>query len=442
MPFGEIPVAQLAQYGSSLTIEETTAPARSGTAQPRKVVLSGSALPFRGAEWAGENALTTTWYPGNSDEATQQNLGPRELPSAWEGEWRRTLLGRTPVRITDETGQESLVVRPDVLRDTLEDMYRGGARLRVTWAVTGASIDGPAKDGTLRDVSMRIVREGRAKSWRFPHDRHTDIRWSVEFHWLGRGRDGARVSNAKDDTDVTALAAGLEASINATTAAIDNNVRTQPGKAPKAVPQITLGQLEQLAKLPSTLVKAYSRKLQSVVSDFKRVGDIAHTLASQPASIANTVIDLAHNTASVANNFIDEMSRIPLELQSTKTRVASMLRAANGLGKTTDSAIRNARQAQAIQRQVEKSSARYAATGHELARRVRSSSTTRAGSILAVYITKAGETSYALSMKFYGTPDHARDILRANRLPEYTPIFRRGQIIFIPALAGSQQRSA
>ena len=102
MPFGVIPLDQLFNYGSSLTIEEL-GPAGPDF-QPRKIVLIGPALPFQGAEWGFENQIVTTWYPGNGQEATQQNLGPREMPSAWEGEWKRTLMGKSPSIFIDEGG--------------------------------------------------------------------------------------------------------------------------------------------------------------------------------------------------------------------------------------------------------------------------------------------------------------------------------------------------
>ncbi len=121
--------------GSSLTIEET-ASAGAGF-QPRKITLLGPALPFMGAEWGFENNVQTTWYPGNAIEATQQNLGPREMPSNWEGEWKRTLMGRLPTRYVDESGQEHKIVSPHVLREVFEDVARAARQGRPQLRIQG-----------------------------------------------------------------------------------------------------------------------------------------------------------------------------------------------------------------------------------------------------------------------------------------------------------------
>lgn len=439
MAFGQVPVEEQIQYGSSLTIQELTA-AAGQYSSPRRLVLVGSALPFQGAEWAGENALTTTWYPGNAVEGTQQNLGPRELPSAWEGEWRRTLLGRTPVEFSDETGQTSRIVSPDVLRDSLEDMLRGGARLRVTWTVSGKTVDGNPKFGALREIHSQIVREGRAKSWRFPHDRHVDVRWNIEFHWVSRGGTSSKVASAREEADVSSISSGLEASVNATLQAIDNVTRTQPGLTDKAVPQATLGQLEQLASAPTRIVTAYARKLQSAVSTFKQAGNVAKTLASQPLHIANAAANLATNTVAVAATFSDQMGEIPIESSSNKSRPASLLRIARHLGLTSDAAALNAREAQAVKQKIDRAVRKFASVGPG-SQRVNDTQTTRAGSVLAVYLVRFGDTPQRVSLRFYGTPDRAEDLLRANRLPTYTAVLRPGSVLFVPALAGTSARS-
>src|SRR5437868_2429735 len=109
----------------------------------------GGGLPFWGAGWASSLQVSTSWYQGN-DSATQQVLGPREMPSTWSGEWTRTILSRTPCKVRED-GVESDVVSAMVLREAVETIHRSGRRIRATWAVTGST----------RDQSGKIVREGR-----------------------------------------------------------------------------------------------------------------------------------------------------------------------------------------------------------------------------------------------------------------------------------------
>src|ERR1700722_19815557 len=65
-----------------------------------------------GAEWAMKVSAVTTWYPGNPDEATQQVLGPQELPSRWNGDWRRTMIGTSPGGYIAEGGTALQLLAP------------------------------------------------------------------------------------------------------------------------------------------------------------------------------------------------------------------------------------------------------------------------------------------------------------------------------------------
>lgn len=423
----------LREYGSSLTIEELDPPAPGK--QPRIVVLLGPALPFMGAEWGFENNLVTTWYPGNATEATQQNLGPKELPSTWEGEWKRTLMGKAPSVFYDETGEKQQIQRPFVMRDIIEDIGRTGVRLRVTWSVYGQSVSGSVLgNGDLVEDNMEIVREGRIKSARFPHDRHTDIRWSIEFHWMGRGGRQDKVADVRGDTDLSAAADSLIASAAATDLAFDSKIRSIKSAIHKSSNHLTLGQIEAFANAPTALATKYTRKLQQTVSDFKRVGDIAKTIASQPTAVANVIVDFARNTTAVANNFVDQMSRIPIEQQTTKEKVSALTRAHKYFGNTTDKAVKNAREGQKLDARVRQITAKQANRGTFS---VRETATVRAGEILAIYICKQGDTPQTVSQKFYRSPDHGQEILRANKLSWYTPTFGKGKIIVVPALVNA-----
>lgn len=431
MAFGDVPTDQLTKFGSSMTIEELS-PAGNGV-KPRKVVLIGSSLPFMGAEWACENNVITTWYPGNGTEATQQNLGPREMPSSWEGMWRRTLMGKHPTIYIDDTGGSNQLVSPHILREVIEDIMRAGMRLRVTWSVKGTSIVGSVNQGgQARNENVQIIREGRIKTFRTPIDRHTDIRWTLEFHWMSRGGRQDKVAAVHADNDASTAAQALEASVNATT---DFLIRlNKPARATvlKSATHFTLGQLENLASAPTRAVNSFLRKLQQNVSSFKRIGDVVLKLRSQPFAIANSVVDFAHNTTSVANNFINELGRQPAEQRSLKTKVSSLLRATNHFGTMSNAAVLNARRGYELDVSVRNILVSGANRG---ALTVRSSSATRKSDIIAIHISKTGDTPQSVSQKYYSNPDQGVAILRANRMPWFTPTFARGQLLVIPVLS-------
>ena len=439
MAFGQIPVIQRYPTSSSLSIEEL-GPASSG-GKGRKIVLIGPSLPFMGAEWGFENNVITTWYPGNGTEATQQNLGPRETASAWEGEWKRTLMGKVPSLYTDERGNTTPIISPHILREVFEDIARAGVRLRVTWTVQGTTrIANPRNASNARQDRFQIIREGRVKSFRTPFDRHTDIKWSVEFEWLGRGGRTERVTSVRQDADLATISNSLEASVIASTIAANNKIVSLTPKNRLSASRLTLGQLENLAGAPTRLVQGYTRKMQSIVSDFKRVGTIVNKLRSQPFAIANTVVDFARNTQAVSNAFVDSLGRQPPEQLAGKAKVSSLLRAAKFFGITSDAARLNARRGYEVDNETRRVLVSGANRG---ALSVRQSSTTRAGDIVAIHIAKTGDTPQRVSTLFFGNADQGATILRSNRLPLYTPTFRPGQILIIPALtnATSQRTS-
>lgn len=448
MPGGIPGGVQTINYGSSMTIEELT-PAGPNF-QLRQLILLGPALPFMGAEWAFENNLQTTWYPGNGVEGTQQVLGPRELPSNWEGAWNRTLMGTSPSIFIDETGTSSEIRNPHVMREIFEDIARAGSRLRVTWAVIGTTVSGRNRGvgnealtgkgtgGTLHNVDVRILREGRIKTFRTPIDRHTDIRWSAEFHWVSRGGTSDKAVSTRDDQNLSDAANSLIASTAQTAFRVDEKIKSIKKNIRKSASNISLGQLEQLAGAPTAIVTSYTRQLQQNVSTFKRIGDIAQKLRTQPFSIANATVDFARNTTAIANTFVDQMGRKPPEQLALKSKVSSLLRSANYFWKVSDTAMLNARRGEdlnALLRSV------LVSGGNRGTLTVKDSATTRAGDILAIHICKSGDTAQNVSQRFYGGPDHGPDILRANRLPLYTPFFRPGLILIIPTLSNTPRNS-
>lgn len=407
-----------------MTIEELTGGAN-GT-PGRVVTLVGPSLPVMGAEWGGENKVITSWYNGNGDEATQSVLGPREMPSTWSGDWRRTMMGRTPAQLIGGTGGSAgfdLVRSPMVLAEALEAIFRSGSRLRVTWSVTSAT-GNPDEEG-------RIVRVGIAETWKFKVTRVTDIEWEIKFAWAGRGVQTQRVTNTRAGT-VTTSSQSLNNAINKL---IAQSIRAQFAKDnPRS---LTLGQLEQLANAPTALVTKFTRKVQQISSEVTQVVNIASTLANQPAHITAAVANQAHNCVSQANNFRDQLDQIPIELQSNRSRVDSVLRAGSSFARQSQAAGDVAKAASDLGKQLQTQLIAVALTGALNPKRI-----SGPGAVQAVYVAVDGDTPQRVSQKFYKSPDHAVDILRANRLPLHQPSFFPGKILVIPSLSPTGPGSA
>lgn len=432
-----VPQDQLTGVGSSMTIEETEASTPGG--KPMRLVLMGGGLPKKGgANWGTELREKTTWYGGNR-EGSQQVLGPMEMPSTWSGEWNRTRLSRAACFFYDETGSKATLIDPIALVNAVDRLQLGGARLRATWAVRGSEIAGNPTLGSasLRQVDVVIVREGRIKQFPWTPDGHTDIDWTMTWTWLGRGPSQARVANAARDEDLTNATSAVASSV----AFLEKTIAGKIAGLPKvtAVPHtLTMGQIEAIANTPQLIAQKAAAKLRYNVGQFQRAAGIAKKVATTPLAIQNVALDLARNTTAVANSTVDEMGRIPIEYQSKNYRVASLARSGKYFGSVQDSLSTTARTGSNLE---QRTRGAVVAGGNRGVISVRDSSTTRAGDILSIHVCKIGETPDRVSVRYYGTPDQADAILRSNRLPAHTPLFRPGQILVIPALGASSKKA-
>jgi hypothetical protein len=384
----------------------------SGEAQGRQLVLTGPGLPFMGAEWASKSVVKTKWYNGNPN-ATQQALGPQEMPSTWQGDWRRTMLGRSPAQYTDEKGAVSRVVNPINLWNILETIAREGRMLRVIWSVS--SVDA--------ESTGQVIREGRMTELHFKPQRLQDIEWTITFDWASRGRPNPlKVSEAR-----AARVGDIDRDyINKLNQLVALNTIASFAKNNPAA--LTLGQLEAVANYPSTLVNSLARQVQSIGSQVGQVVNIAATLATQPMSIVGRVIDLARNTVSQINGFGDSISRIPAETLTTKSKLADLIRATKTFNKQVDSSEVLAQAGLAFALKMQQQFQAQSAGRTNPSRLANPQAATQ------VYLTKPGDTPERISMIFYKSPDHGGDILRANKLSWHTPTLPPGKALLIPAL--------
>lgn len=401
-------------YSSTIVIQELTA--ASGK-RARTLILQGPGLPFAGAEWGMRSRVDTTWYQGNGDEATQQVLGPIELPSKWSGNWSRVQLGKEPCSYQDENGARIDLVDPLSLVNACEAIGRAGMRLRVTWA-QASSDDNASLNG-------HILREGRIADLRFKVMRLTDIAWEIDFDWMSRGATATKVTSVRPAT-VNANCAAYQNAINALL------IASAIAQAQKFNPSsLTLGQLEAVADTPTLLANQLARQVQELQSDAVKLAGIANTLATQPLQVANRAISLARNTVSQTNNFQDTLTAMPYESQTTKTKFADFISSAKSFAQTGDLSRAASRAgalfaAQLAQWQAQSPNNQAIGNPQNLA---------NANNVQQTYITKDGDTPQRVSQRFYQTPDHAVDILHTNKLPWHLPLFASHTILIIPALS-------
>lgn len=388
----------------------------------RRLELRGAGLPFRGVGFPVMQKLTTTWYPGNAGEATQHVLGPEDSPTSFEGEWNTTRLIRTPALFSENGNEPVQIVRAATLVTILDAIARSGSLLRVTWAAVGA----------IGIERSRIMREGRIREFDPVFDRVDDVRWSVEFEWTGRGARQARVKVRSDDLQANTSAlinaaneaqAAIEAA-ELVTAARDRAARKQASR-------FTLGQLEALAEGPNDLMRQFAQFANNVTNRVRRLGDLVIKVRSLPLQLAEQAIDVASNAVAVANQFVDQITRQPPELASTKNKVSAMTRSTSYFNGGAETAQDVANRAAEYRRSVRR---RRSALGTQTSAGRNRLRAAEPRDILTVHIAREGDTFIGLSNRYYGTPDKGAEIAVANGLPAYQTEPDRGEVIVIPTL--------
>lgn len=397
------------------------------TGKRRRVTLRGGGLPFRGAQWSGELSVMTQWNAGNP-EATQHVLAPQEMPSSWEGEWNINRLVSTPCLFTEQGGSDQNVVLPYSLVDIFDSIRRGGQLLRVTWTEVSPGTAGlPPRDYSIK-------RQGRLTEFTVRPERKDDIPWSMTFDWVGRGENQRR--GLARDADVFGASRSVVAAANAAIARIQQNALRSRDGVQNATTRFRIGDLEALADGPIQLVDSFARTATGIVNRVKQLGDLIIKVRETPAAIAGQGIDVATNAVSVANQFVDRISREGPEAWNTKNKVSNLTRAASYYGDSQTQAELMAGVAQEYA-----NSLRRRRSSFLQSRGSRTGSPATANDIIAVHIVREGETLHSISMRYYET-DLSAELARANGLPAYTIEPPRRQPLIIPTRTSLEARQS
>lgn len=384
----------------------------------RKLELVGSGLPFRGANWGRAMRMVTTWFPGNAAEASQQVLGPIELPSEWEGEWKTTLLVSDPCKLDGAD-----ITRASTLRDVVDDIVGGGMRLRVTWTVD------------VGGISRRVVREGRIAELDCAHDRPDDVRWHMRLEWSGRGQQTQRVVALRSDGVQSKLKSQVQA-LDDLAAVVDTTDYQPDARTPGLgeVSSFSLGDLEAIANMPAQLASQVAQIGKQVANRARHLGELMQTVRSTPADIMGQMADVATDAISVASQFVDEIGRPAPETLSTETKVRNVLQAASYFGKVSGAAGRVIDESLQVRAAAKAHRARNAAQLPE-----DRTATAGTGDVQSVVIARDGDTMPGLSNRYYGTPTLAAAIAKANGLPAYSIRVEPGTMLVIPEVRNAQR---
>lgn len=326
------------------------------TGEQRTIELRGRALPYRLVGWGMSMRTKITWYQGNPI-ATQQVLGP-ELPNTvMEGMWKDRFM-----RGAEANDQAAILVNgdPNTVR-TAEDavalfyeLCQSGNDLKVIWSAE--------------------VRTGVLVDFLPTYERPQDIQWRLEFEWTGRNEG----SNRPFQEPITSE--DLLASINS----LD----------------------DILGFSPEDVTRAFNAQLLSTVDSVReRVGEVFEVLRTVEAAVSLP--------GAVVGKILAAVESIRLELTEE-------------IGRLTESAIAGGDEpvsvtvrpdalfrVEAYRRTTARRAAGVRSSSFELGRQTQERATPRQVQIVFV---KEDSSLYALSSRFYGTPDYATFLASANGL--------------------------
>jgi hypothetical protein len=362
------------------------------TGAKRVLELRGPGLPFRGASWGGSMRLNTTWYPGNA-KGSQQVLGATLDPSDFEGMWRRTLLGRAPC-IYIGSGGEVRIVKPETLRDLIEDFKSKGSALDVTWS--------------------GIQRQGRISTATFAHDRVTDIGWKIKFEWFGAGAGTERTVLAARQTSGASDASSLEPTNEELTrylAVPEASTRAEPRKP--GTPNLSISDISNMMDGPQRAMRQFGRNINKAVGKVKSAVDLYNKARGLPYAVAAAGLAACDNVVSQCNQMVDSVSREPAEKRLMNQRASSLVKTASYYGQSTTQAQYLSRNARATRDKLAEQCGQGPNTGGG-ARGVQSRTQAALANEVKLHRVVDTDTLMGLSAKYYQTPDRAGDIARAN----------------------------
>lgn len=443
----------MAINASTITIVELEGPQRSLT-------LTGAGLPSRGATWGGETRLKTK-FPAGNPEAVQHVIGPAEAPTELEGTWRTNLLTRTPATYVDESGSGQALTLASSLVDAMETIARGGALLEVTWST---------------DDGRSILRQGRIGPYSSAFDRFDDVKWKVKFVWIGRGSTPSSVELAGDQAAAAkTVSSALQALDDVALEVAQDAAQSWDPDNWGSASTLTLGDFEGFSAT-FTLDGLVSTSIDSAFSvgfgfgasvGFSATGDVgfgvgisssnptgagAGFLSGLVASVTATFADVqaalaaaraakltpleqAREAAASARRIVRELGgaqnlvgQVPPELLSSTQQPGAILRATRTAAQAAgqiDKAMSIALSLRSTTRQVLSG----AKVGHDQVDRA------GAGDQAKTIISKAGETFASLAQRFYGSPDNAATIAKANGFAGYRIAPGGGVRLLIPRIS-------
>ena len=366
------------------------------TGEGRTIVLRGRSLPYRGVTWNSEQRIKTKYFPGNP-VAQAQVLGPMWGPTTMRGMWKDAFLfnddsaadllnfpsiagpgrpgstqfgGKSFASGGGVPGGTGQARRARVLRDAMWLVQRAGQLLKVEWG--------------------SVVRYGFLKRFDADHDREEDIRWEIEFEWIG---DTASIPKPLPKPKINAP--GLLASILSTIQNFLNEVN--------AAVALLYGS--------TTLVTQRVTRIGELVAGFIEALNSLVSLVFVPAEMFGVLKQQLTSIVVAATDLVDTVNRVP------QAYVAAFS------GATAAEVNLATAAAQAI-------AFNAAVLGVEASEQREQLAELEAPDLLGVVTVPEDTTLLDIATDFYGGPDDWTVIASFNGLA--SSFVARGTIVYVP----------
>lgn len=322
----------------------------------RFVELRGRALPYRRPAWGAKMRTKNTWYQGNPN-STQQVLGPELNNTIFEGMWKdRFMFGA-------EVGNESQIL----VNGSPEDVKSAEAAVALFYDLVQSG-------NSLKVIWGDEVRVGILVDFTPTYERPQDIAWRMEFEWRGR-EDVTPLGAAQTELEPAGLLDGIN------------------------------GLDDVLGFSPEDVARAFNAQLlDSVASVRARVGDVFEVLRTIEAVAGipgSTLGAMSAAVESIRLEATEEIGRLTESSVAGEGGVSVSVRASSLMA------------TEAYRRTAARRMATVRGTSLEVSRRTQLEATPTQIQV----VTVPEESSlYALSSRFYGTPDFAGFLARSNGL--------------------------
>ena len=366
------------------------------TGKRRTVILTKRALPYRPITFDGEQRVDIT-NPAGMPIGTSTVMGPTEGSTTIDGFWKEKFLGaegndNAPFTLSSPS---SNAITADPITTASECV---------------ATMDSIRREGQLLEVSWGyIVRRGHLK--KFTHKWHNiyDIEWSCEFVWTSQGE----LTNPPIGPGPSSLNTG----VNLLTI-LDNITNALNGDIVRAMrPEI----LDD--------IRRYTQKIAAVSDALDNVTNVAADLITSPLTITRGAMDSCMSIVQVTSELQDKvLAKCTFDwFQSAKKLVSP---GATSLEPEQDIDIQpsDMNAMRDLQRQIAQENRRLRDEAESHRRAIE----TPIEQLLTTYRAREDESVREVSQRFYGTPDHWREIMEFNDLDDST--LYAGQPILIPRL--------